>query len=111
MGLLQEITMMSLRASIKTTASIARKAFSTNVPACTADPIQGLFVNKIREYGEKKAAAGGGMVDATPETQAELQAELDKVAKAYGGGPGIDMTVFPDLKFPDLVVDPINISA
>ena len=39
------------------------------------------------------------------------QAELDKVAKAYGGGPGIDMTAFPDLKFADLVVDPINISA
>merc|ERR550532_3763202 len=32
-------------------------------------------------------------------------AELDKVAKAYGGGPGIDMTAFPDLKFADLVVD------
>ena len=58
---------------------MARQAFSTNVPACTADPIQELFVNKIRSYGEKKAAAGGAMVDATPETQAELQAELDKV--------------------------------
>ena len=58
---------------------MARQAFSTNVPACTADPIQELFVNKIRAYGEKKAAAGGAMVDATPETQAELQAELDKV--------------------------------
>ena len=39
------------------------------------------------------------------------QAELDKVAKAYGGGPGIDMTTFPDLKFVDPDVDPINISA
>ena len=71
--------MMSLRASLRTTATMARQAFSTNVPACTADPIQELFVNKIRAYGEKKAAAGGAMVDATPETQAELQAELDKV--------------------------------
>ena len=40
-----------------------------------------------------------------------MQAELDKVAKAYGGGPGIDMTAFPDLKFVDPAVDPINISA
>jgi len=47
-----------------------------------ADPIQSLFVNKIQEYAAKKKAADGGMVDATPETQAELQAELDKVAKA-----------------------------
>ena len=39
------------------------------------------------------------------------QAELDKVAKAYGGGAGIDMTAFPDLKFVDPAVDPINISS
>ena len=39
------------------------------------------------------------------------QAELDKVAKAFGGGPGIDMTAFPDLKFVDPAVDPINISS
>merc|ERR1711936_31716 len=79
--------------------------------AAQADPIQSLFVNKIQEYAAKKKAADGGMVDATPETQAELQAELDKVAKAFGGGPGIDMTAFPDLKFVDPAVDPINISS
>jgi len=104
--------MMSLRAA---SVSLARRCLSTNTPAMAAaaqaDPIQSLFVNKIQEYAAKKKAADGGMVDATPETQAELQAELDKVAKAYGGGPGIDMTTFPDLKFADLVVDPIDISA
>ena len=72
---------MSLRASVKTTATFARKCFSVNAPACTAvsDPIQGLFVDKIREYGDKKSAAGGKMVDATAATEAELQNELDKV--------------------------------
>ena len=107
---------------------MARQAFSTNVPACTADPIQvmilklkknitdlkicqELFVNKIRAYGEKKAAAGGAMVDATPETQAELQAELDEVAKAYGGGAGVDMSAFPEFSFAEPTIDPINISA
>merc|ERR1719268_726471 len=99
--------MMSLRASLRTTATMARQAFSTNVPACTADPIQELFVNKIRAYGEKKAAAGGAMVDATPETQAELQAEL---AKAYGGGAGVDMSAFPEFSFAEPTIDPINIS-
>ena len=35
--------------------------------------LQALFVNKIQEYAAKKKAADGGMVDATPETQADLQ--------------------------------------
>jgi len=102
--------MMSLRAA---SVSLARRCLSTNTPAmaAAADPIQALFVNKIQEYAAKKKAADGGMVDATPETQADLQAELDKVAKAYGGGAGIDMTAFPDLKFVDPAVDPINISS
>eukprot|EP00092_Neocalanus_flemingeri_P024945 GFUD01027055.1.p1 GENE.GFUD01027055.1~~GFUD01027055.1.p1 ORF type:complete len:106 (+),score=29.95 GFUD01027055.1:67-384(+) len=105
--------MMSLRASISSTATFARRCFSVNVPACTAvsDPIQGLFVEKIREYGDKKAAGEGKMVDATAATEAELQNELDKVAKAYGGGAGIDMAAFPELSFEDPAMDPINVSA
>ena len=35
--------------------------------------LQSLFVSKIQEYAAKKKAADGGMVDATPATQAELQ--------------------------------------
>ena len=35
--------------------------------------LQSLFVTKIQEYAAKKKAAEGGMVDATPATQAELQ--------------------------------------
>jgi len=101
--------MMSLRHSAK----FIRRCFSVNAPACSAavDPIQGLFAEKIREYGEKKAAAGGKLVDATPALEAELQAELDKVAKAYGGGAGVDMTAFPDFAFAEPKVDAINVSA
>ena len=58
----------------------------------------------------KKAAAKGSMVDASEATQLELQAELDKVAKAYGGGAGVDMTAFPELSFEELTVDPINVA-
>ena len=69
------------------------------------------------------------MVDATAATNAELQAELDKVtrsnktnifvnskdnyfqiAKNYGGGSGVDMTAFPELKFSEPTLDPINIA-
>merc|ERR1711994_699418 len=61
------------------------------------DIVQELFVEKIREYAQKKQAAGGKFVDATPQTEANLQGELDKVAKKYGGGQGVDMTQFPEM--------------
>ena len=91
--------MMSLRQS----TSVLRRCFSVNTPAAAAaaDPIQvrerslltsssveniifcillqNLFAEKIREYGEKKASAGGKLVEASEKTLADLQAELDKV--------------------------------
>ena len=33
--------------------------------AAATDPVQGLFLEKIREYATKKKAAGGALVDAT----------------------------------------------
>ena len=86
--------MMSLRQS----TSMLRRCFSVNTPAAAAaaDPIQvrsplencksyifnlqNLFAEKIREYGEKKASAGGKLVEASEKTLADLQAELDKVS-------------------------------
>ena len=46
--------------------------------------MQNLFAEKIREYGEKKASAGGKLVEASEKTLADLQAELDKVS-LFGG--------------------------
>ena len=40
-----------------------------------------MFAEKIKEYGDKKSKAGGKLVDATAATNAELQAELDKVRR------------------------------
>jgi F-type H+-transporting ATPase subunit 6 len=48
------------------------------------------------------------LVEATPEIQRELQQELDKLSKAYGGGQGVDMTKFPDFKFAEPKLDSIN---
>eukprot|EP00088_Acartia_fossae_P033660 TRINITY_DN3448_c0_g1_i1.p2 TRINITY_DN3448_c0_g1~~TRINITY_DN3448_c0_g1_i1.p2 ORF type:complete len:111 (+),score=44.54 TRINITY_DN3448_c0_g1_i1:28-360(+) len=94
-------------------ASQSVRYFGLSAPAAqkVSDPIQGLFVEKIKEYATKKAAAGGKMVDSNAATEAQLQAELDKVAKAYGGGAGVDMTSFPDLKFVDPAIEPINIAS
>ena len=91
-----------------------RAAFSRNIgfsavasAAKATDPIQQMFADKVNEYAKKKAAAGGKLVDASKEAEAALEMELEKVAKAYGGGAGIDMTKFPDFKFEDPVLDDV----
>lgn len=103
--------MLSLH--LRSLGNFARRNFTAWAPAMTkaTDPIQSLFVAKIREYDDKKQAAGGKLVDSSKETELALQAELDKVAKQYGGGAGMDMTSFPQLNFADMPLDPINIGA
>ncbi|CAH0549984.1 unnamed protein product [Brassicogethes aeneus] len=71
-----------------------------------SDPIQQLFVDKIREY--KSKSSGGKLVEPTKELEKELKTELEKVAKQYGGGSGEDMTKFPTFKFTEPTIDPIN---
>ncbi|GFG36589.1 hypothetical protein Cfor_06200 [Coptotermes formosanus] len=89
-----------LRRNIGICAPVLQKA---------TDPIQQLFIDKIREYAKKSSAAGGKLVESTPEIQRELAAELEKVAKQYGGGEGVDMTQFPTFKFKEPEIDPINL--
>ncbi|XP_048348508.1 ATP synthase-coupling factor 6, mitochondrial [Sphaerodactylus townsendi] len=59
------------------------------------DPVQKLFVDKIREYNTKSQKAGGP-VDSGPEYQKDLNEGIAKLQRLYGGG---DLTKFPDLKF------------
>ncbi|XP_023705420.1 ATP synthase-coupling factor 6, mitochondrial [Cryptotermes secundus] len=89
-----------LRRNIGVCAPVLQKA---------TDPIQQLFVDKVREYAKKSSAAGGKLVEPTPEIERELATELEKVAKQYGGGEGVDMTQFPAFKFKEPEVDPINL--
>ena len=49
-----------------------------------SDPIQQLFVDKVREYADKKAKAGGKLVDADPVVEKNLQKELEKVRQKVG---------------------------
>ncbi|XP_065338751.1 ATP synthase-coupling factor 6, mitochondrial [Cloeon dipterum] len=89
---------------------VVSRCLSVNVPALAkaADPVQQLFIDKIRDYAQKSKAANGKLVDASPEIQKELAAELEKAAKQYGGGQGVDMTQFPSFKFTEPKVDPIS---
>lgn len=52
--------------------------------------------------------SGGKLVDPSPEIERELKQEMDKLSKQYGGGSGVDMTKFPEFKFTDPKIDPIN---
>ena len=69
------------------------------------DPIQELFLTSIKAY-----TTAGGLENADQATQAEVKAELARVAKQFGGGDGEDMAQFPALEFKDPEVDNINIS-
>uniref|UniRef100_A0A9L0K5P4 ATP synthase peripheral stalk subunit F6, mitochondrial n=1 Tax=Equus asinus TaxID=9793 RepID=A0A9L0K5P4_EQUAS len=59
------------------------------------DPIQKLFVDKIREYRTKRQTSGGP-VDIGPEYQQDLERELFKLKQMYGKA---DMNTFPNFKF------------
>ncbi|XP_072513349.1 ATP synthase-coupling factor 6, mitochondrial [Salminus brasiliensis] len=61
------------------------------------DPVQKLFVDKIREYTSKSRTVGG-VVDAGPSYQKNMTEEIGKLQRLYGSG---DMTKFPDFKFPE----------
>ncbi|KAJ8714274.1 hypothetical protein PYW08_007894 [Mythimna loreyi] len=69
------------------------------------DPIQQLFLDKIREYKQKSS---GGKLEVSPAIAKEMKQELDKLEKQYGGGSGVDMTSFPTFKFEEPKLDPIN---
>ncbi|XP_055470805.1 ATP synthase-coupling factor 6, mitochondrial [Psammomys obesus] len=61
------------------------------------DPVQKLFVDKIREYKSKRQTSAGP-VDIGPEYQQELDKELYKLKQMFGKG---DMNTFPTFKFED----------
>jgi F-type H+-transporting ATPase subunit 6 len=102
---IQRSVSVVFRRNIGISAVLAQKGTAS-------DPIQKLFVQKIKEYDQKSKSLGPGkLVDSNPAVEAERQAELNRVAKIYGGGQGIDMTKFPTFDFKDPVLDPINQSS
>lgn len=84
---------------------VIKRSFGTNIPVLqkASDPIQQLFLDKIREY--KSKSTGGKLVDASPEILKLRETELEKLNTQYGGGKGVDMTQFPQFQFTDPPVD------
>ncbi|XP_012712741.2 ATP synthase-coupling factor 6, mitochondrial [Fundulus heteroclitus] len=89
-SLLRSAVSLTLRRNIGISAVVFNKAKEL-------DPIQKLFLDKIRDYSGKSKAAGG-VVDAGPEFQRNMSEEEAKLQRLYGGG---DLTKFPDFKFPE----------
>lgn len=109
LGIKSNFTLQMLTSSLITALRAARSSVVVrrNMAAATAsDPIQQMFLDKIREYKQK--SSGGKMVDPSPEIQKELKTELDKLEKQFGGSSGGDMTQFPSIKFEEPKLDPIN---
>jgi len=62
-------------------------------------------VEKVREYSQK--AKGKLFVDASPQIEQEYKDELSKAQRQYGA-ENADMNSFPDFKFQEPVIDPIE---
>lgn len=64
-----------------------------------SDPIQQLFLDKLREYTSK--SSGGQLVDPTPEIEKEKKTELERLAKQFGSADRRVMEEFPKITFQD----------
>merc|ERR1711972_1217177 len=97
MGLISRVSSRTYRIVIFQTSTKKLKIkmfvrrFLTTSAIKRSDPIQAIYVSKIKEYAK---LAGAGKLD-----QAGVQAEID-AAKARLGGSG-DMTAFPKLSWED----------
>ncbi|PAA69409.1 hypothetical protein BOX15_Mlig022902g1 [Macrostomum lignano] len=63
-----------------------------------SDPIQKLFLDKLREYKKKQAGAKDGLVDASPQSQREYTDMLERVERQFEA-KGQDMSAFPKFEF------------
>ena len=107
-------TMLALRVPIQ----LRRVASATSVRLLTVsavrhlsqatDPIQKLFVDKIREYKQKQQKAGSAIVDAGPEVEKALDGEMKRVLAQFGMQSEADITNIK-ANFPDTCeLDDIN---
>ncbi|NXL93622.1 ATP5J factor, partial [Alectura lathami] len=89
---LSSILRSALSVQLRRSMGLSAVAFNK---ARELDPIQKLFVDKIREYNTKSKQAGGP-VDVGPEFQKEMNESLTRLQRMYGEG---DLTKFPEFKF------------
>ncbi|XP_062236507.1 ATP synthase-coupling factor 6, mitochondrial [Platichthys flesus] len=87
-SLLRSAVSLTLRRNLGLSAVVFNRAKEL-------DPIQKLFLDKIRDYNTKSKSSGG-IVEAGPAYQKNLSEEVVKLQRLYGGG---DLMKFPEVKF------------
>ncbi|KAF7651079.1 hypothetical protein LDENG_00114250 [Lucifuga dentata] len=75
-------------------------------PECTAtqtdlDPVQRLFLEKIREYNNERRLCGASL-EVEPDYERRLSEEVAKLQRLYGGG---DLSTFPQFIFTEPKLD------
>ena len=82
-----------LRRNIGVSACAFNKATATN----NMDPVQKLFLDKIKEYQTKaKKTEAGKLVDTSPEQEAKMHKEIDGLRRRFGEG---NLEEFPKFDF------------
>jgi len=90
--------------------SISRNFGVTAVALKELDPIQALFVQKVKEYSEASEAAGDDLLGASPEIREKLRSEEEKIARMYGADSG-GMDEFPTFTFEEPLLDALATEA
>lgn len=94
--------MQKLNANGSVCRFVRRNISSSSVlMANVSDPIQKLFLDKIREY---KGKFDSKTFD--PSIDKGYKADLEKIGKQFSIGPNEDPTKFPAIKFDEVKVDP-----
>lgn len=61
--------------------------------ASAKDPIQQLFVDKIREYRQKASSTSSGLVDADAATEKALQDDQERLRRQFNIAKGEEATI------------------
>jgi len=85
--------------------SVSRNFGATPVALKELDPIQALFIEKIKEYTAASEAAGDDLLGASDEIRAKLAGEYEKIARMYGAESGMEMNEFPTFTFTEPELD------
>ena len=76
--------------------------------AAASDPIQKLFVDKLREYSAKSAKTPDGLVDADASVKALLSEEMVRVKRSFGVNDGEETKLTSKFNDADFHVDSIH---
>ncbi|XP_012675143.1 ATP synthase-coupling factor 6, mitochondrial [Clupea harengus] len=100
LSLLSSLFRSAVAVTLRRNLGISAVAFNR---AKDMDPVQKLFLDKIRDYTVKSKAAGG-VVDGGPGFQKNVSEEISKLQRLYGTG---DLTKFPEFKFPEPALEEV----